>query len=88
MFSFCESVFASGRGRWHIRELTNAGQKLGGGIDTGSLCGHVKARWGWDIDVEIFPFLLAECCPICREAYMQMAKSNVPRPLGEAQHGE
>jgi hypothetical protein len=46
-FSFCESV--TGVSKWHIRRLTTAGLKLGGGIDTPCLCGLVVH--GWDLGV-------------------------------------
>lgn len=48
LFAFCESVFASGRSRWHIRRIdANVGLKPTGGIDGPCLCGHV--RRGWDL---------------------------------------
>ena len=50
-YSFCESVHASSRSKWHIRRLTEKGPKYGGGIDTKSLCGAVSA--GWDLRVPI-----------------------------------
>ena len=37
-------------GAWHIRELTDAGKKFGGGADTPTLCG-LKAAW--DVRAEI-----------------------------------
>jgi hypothetical protein len=70
MYSFCESSYAGPRALWHIRELTARGKMLGGGIDTGSLCGHPKVREGWDINVEITAFHLAKnCCPKCAALY-------------------
>jgi hypothetical protein len=64
--SFCESVAATGRGKWHLRYLTDAGPKYGGGIDTPSLCGHVKD--GWDLEVEITQFHLEHnTCEECRK---------------------
>jgi hypothetical protein len=50
-FSFCESVTAIPLGKWHIRKITKAGKKTGGGIDTPSLCGLV--RNGWDLETDI-----------------------------------
>ena len=38
-YSFCESV--TGIGPWHIRQLSPAGKKTGGGIDSPSLCGRI-----------------------------------------------
>jgi len=53
-YSYCESIGASGAATWHIRPLTSSGRHLSGGIDTDSLCGHVKcAAGGWDIDVPV-----------------------------------
>jgi hypothetical protein len=40
-YSFCETLTAF---VWHIRRLTDAGQKFGGGADTESLCG-ADVRW-------------------------------------------
>lgn len=68
-YVFCESVHASGTSPWHIRKLTEAGLKLGGGIDTGSLCGHVEAGRGWDLAVEITAHHLAHACKECVENY-------------------
>jgi len=68
-YSFCESVHATGV-RWHIRKLTHVGKKLGGGIDTDSLCGHVRARvGGWDLRVELTLETLNRdhICPHCLE---------------------
>jgi len=65
-FSFCESVTASSQSRWHIRQLTEAGMKLGGGADTSSLCGRQVA---WDLQVEITERLLSHCCKKCAEEY-------------------
>ena len=68
MFSFCESVYAGPLAPWHIRKLTKVGKKLGGGIDTPSLCGRVKR--GWDLEVEINEFHLdSNACPDCRNEY-------------------
>lgn len=53
-YSFCESVRAGSLSPWHIRPLTPQGKKLGGGIDTHSLCGRVGPDvGGWDLDVEV-----------------------------------
>jgi hypothetical protein len=53
ILSFCEATTASGHGRWHLRWLDDAGPKFGGGITTAALCGHPKARWGWDLEVAV-----------------------------------
>jgi hypothetical protein len=62
-YAFCESV--TGIGPWHIRKLGPAGLKLGGGIDTPSLCGRLRplgdhtaerlGGGGWDLEVRITP---------------------------------
>ena len=68
LFSFCESVYAGSQSRWHIRRLTNIGRKLGGGIDTQSLC--KKVHKGWDLDVEITEHNLSKnTCQDCLAVY-------------------
>ena len=64
-YAFCESVHAGSASRWHIRKLAAKGRKCGGGIDTNSLCGHVKAPMGWDLEVKITEKQLTGCCPQC-----------------------
>ena len=49
-YSFCESINAI-CSKWHIRRLSDAGSKPGGGIDTPTLCGRRMS--GWDIVVAI-----------------------------------
>lgn len=69
-YSFCESVMATSYSPWHIRQLTKKGRKLGGGIDTPSLCGRVKAGRGWDLETPINEFHLTNgCCPKCFEIF-------------------
>lgn len=70
-FSLCEASHASGTSPWHIRALEkDQTKKTSGGIDTDSLCGHVKAPYGWDLDV---PFLKhvdgRGICPRCKDRY-------------------
>ncbi len=63
-YSFCESVTATGKSPWCIRELTTNGQKLSGGVDTSSLCGRVKSPFGWDLSVPVsfrHPKICKEC---------------------------
>lgn len=77
VYSFCESVI--GIGPWHIRVLTPVGQKLGGGIDSPSLCGRVRpdgddtpthrGLGGWDLNVPITKHHLTHCCRFCCEEY-------------------
>ena len=82
VYSLCESVHASGESPWHIRRLTDVGRKLGGGIDTGSLCGLVKQ--GWDLKVEIDEHHLSHACPKCVEIYrldsIYSDSNNQPNP--------
>jgi hypothetical protein len=70
MFSFCEPVTASSRSFWHIRKLSEAGRKLGGGADTPSLCGRVVC---WDLEASVEKLAnnpdTIFICPRCLEAY-------------------
>lgn len=61
-YSFCESSAASGRSPWHIRQLTAAGKKPGGGADTPSLC---DLEMAWDVEVEITEHHLSHACRAC-----------------------
>ena len=78
-YSLCESATATGTTKWHVRKLGPAGKKLGGGIDTPSLCLKLqpvgqpipgkkfKGTGGWDLDVRITNHHLENnCCPECR----------------------
>lgn len=50
-FAYCEPNTATGLDTWHIRRLTDAGRRLGGGIDTPTLCGR---DWqGWDLEAPV-----------------------------------
>lgn len=78
MYSFCESVFATPWSRWHIRKLTDEGQKFGGGIDTPSLCGKIgppKSN-GWDINVHMTEHHLSNCCSECQEIFEKETSKN------------
>lgn len=66
--SFCESVHATGTSPWHIRELTAAGRKLGGGADTPALCGRDLCK-GWDLNVEMTDHHLSHACKKCVEVF-------------------
>jgi hypothetical protein len=46
-YAYCESVHATPMSPHHIRKLTAAGMKSGGGADTAALCGR-DLRAGWD----------------------------------------
>jgi len=68
-YAFCETVTAASRTPWHIRQLTKAGLKLGGGADTKSLCDRVVC---WDINVELSDYHLARCCHKCAVRYNKL----------------
>ena len=71
-YSFCESVHATGATASCIRPLTEAGRKLGGGIDTPSLCGRVQPPNGWDLAYGITPERIAHprvTCKRCADLY-------------------
>lgn len=72
VYSFCETVTANGRTPWHIRKLSEAGPKYGGGADTEALCGRKVA---WDVQVEINEFHVAHACKFCAEAYNQESRT-------------
>lgn len=69
-FSFCESVHATSHSPWHIRPLTEAGKKLGGGVDTESLCLIVSR--GWDLEVDITEHHLKHACKRCVAEYLKL----------------
>lgn len=53
-YSFCEPTHAGPLAPWCIRKLSRNGRKVGGGVDTYSLCGRVKpcdvgGSGGWDL---------------------------------------
>ena len=66
-YSFCESVWATSISPWCIRELTSAGKKLGGGIDTPSLCGRCERSMGWDLAPNAARAAIV--CPSCLSIY-------------------
>lgn len=71
-FAFCESIHASSESPWHIRELSKHGKKLGGGVDTPSLCGLIQKGKGWDLETDINEFHLTNgCCPKCFELFLE-----------------
>jgi hypothetical protein len=74
-WSFCESVAAGPLSRWHIRQRSaDQPLKLGGGIQTASLCGHPKADRGWDLEVPFSSSHFPHCCPKCVELYNARAE--------------
>lgn len=76
-YSFCEAATAGPLAAWHIRPLTAVGPKFGGGVDTASLCGHVRpALGGWDVRVAVDGYPLDKSfegrrlvCATCVAAY-------------------
>ena len=70
-YVFCESVFASGASRWHIRKVRDM-LKPSGGIDSPSLCGLVTPeKGGWDLRVRISEHHLDHACPACVREYVR-----------------
>lgn len=70
-YSFCEPHYAHPLNLWHIRQLTEAVVKLGGGADTSALCGRFVS---WDLDIEITGFHLEHnVCKKCLEIYRKEA---------------
>lgn len=76
-YAFCETVHASGTSPWHIRELTSAGKKLGGGADTLALCGR-KASWDLISDPPPAAVNMPEhVCSECWEFYRDLEGGDV-----------
>lgn len=80
-YVFCESSTASSTSPWHIRKVSSIGLKLGGGIDTPSLCGRVRpigddlrGFGGWDLNVGISEHHLTHCCKACADAYKALSR--------------
>ena len=63
-FRFCEPSWVGTSPPWHIRRLSEAGEKLGGGADTPALCGLYLNR-GWDLKVKITEGHLEHSCAAC-----------------------
>lgn len=75
-YGYCESVTATSISPWCIRVLTTKGRKLGGGIDTASLCGRVKPHQGWDLSVKVDPGKQpVGVCPRCAKALQDLLSS-------------
>jgi hypothetical protein len=68
-YSFCETQWATADSKWHIRELSDKGRKLGGGADTPSLC---EREMAWDLKVELTEFHVDNnTCAKCRKHYLE-----------------
>lgn len=75
-YAFCESVTASSMSPWHIRKVPDGKLRLGGGINTPSLCDRVKpfgegGVGGWDLQVRITEQHLSHSCRNCAEIYRE-----------------
>ena len=66
IYSFCESVAASGGSSWHIRLLSDEGRKLSGGADTFALCGREVS---WDLAGPITERNVGLACVKCVKKY-------------------
>jgi len=81
-YSFCETATAGPLARWHIRPLTPAGRKLGGGADTQALCKRVVA---WDLTIEITNHHLTHCCPPCASIFREQQSQLSAGPQEDGQ---
>lgn len=85
-YSYMEFATAGPSSPWHIRELTEQGRKLTGGIDTPSLCGRTYN--GWDLSVEMSPHHDSHTCLKCFREYQRRidreAKERVEDQLHQA----
>ena len=79
-YSFCESVVAYTTSTWHIRKLSDAGPKYGGGADTAALCDRTVA---WDLDVEMTAAQLEYCCRECVREFQKIARVYLMTNAGE-----
>lgn len=83
-YSLCEPSQAAAMAKWHVRKLSDAGPKYGGGIDTPSLCKKVqpwgepvpgkkyKGYGGWDLEVRITQHHLEHnVCGECRTLLLE-----------------
>jgi hypothetical protein len=75
-YAYCESVGASSISPWHIRKLKGGERKLGGGIDSSSLCKRVNAGAGWDLQTPITKTGLEKdhVCKKCQTALVESTK--------------
>jgi hypothetical protein len=67
-YSFCETVHVGSHSRWHIRKLSNVGQKFSGGADTPALC---EAVVSWDLKTKITEISLKNACSKCLVIYRE-----------------
>lgn len=84
-YAFCEPVWSGPLHRWHIRKIDpSVGLRLGGGIDSASLCSAVPPNQGWDLQVRITEHHLSHACPQCVAAYRANVHSEELREIHEA----
>ncbi len=80
-YSYMEFVTAGSRSRWHVRKLTDKGQKFGGGIDTTPLCGRTYPNGdrinGWDLRVELDRRHDDHTCQSCLEELNRVRRGEV-----------
>lgn len=77
-YSYMEFITAGPRSPWHIRQLTDSGKHLTGGIDTAPLCGRTYGNGdlinGWDLEPPIEPSHDGHTCTQCLAEYKQLAR--------------
>ena len=71
-YSFCERATATSTSPWHIRRLTDAGRKLGGGADTPALCGCEVA---WDLSTEVPTGSFDYVCRQCAKRFVEIQQA-------------
>lgn len=87
-YSYCEPVWAAPLASWCIRPLTDAGRKLGGGVDTESLCGRVSVEQGWDLPYPVEADKPG-ICKICEKLWTAETRCIRSSSLSRrASHGE
>jgi hypothetical protein len=80
-YSICESSFAAPWSHWHIRPLTEAGRKHGGGIDTPSLCGRVTPPDGWDLEYSVVQAVRTpKKANLCKTCLAKFKEKTDPQP--------
>jgi len=71
-YAFCESVLATPISKWHIRELTDKGLRLTGGIDSPSLCALINKGWDLDVPIDLKNIKRYNTCLKCVNAYKRL----------------
>lgn len=86
-YVLCEPVFATSWTRIHIRNLEGKEPKVGGGINTPTLCGRLM-YYGWDLEEPITIASLDAglnsdvnpACPKCAEIWKHRVHGIEPPP--------